>query len=97
MFLFEVADMTCGHCAARISQAVASFDQHAHVETSVADRLVRITGTGTEEDYATAIRESGYTPAAAQQAVAPTPSGCCCARREPAAAVARDGEAHSPA
>lgn len=59
---FNVNDMTCGHCVARIRKAVSSFDPAAKIEAELASRTVRIDGDGTGDDYAAAIRAAGYSP-----------------------------------
>lgn len=58
----EVDDMTCGHCAARISSAIESSVPGARAVADPGTRLVSVEGA----DYATVsgiIAEAGYTPA----------------------------------
>lgn len=59
---FTVADMTCGHCARRITAAVSRKDSTAKVQVDLARRVVRVEGGAEREDYAKAIRDAGYTP-----------------------------------
>lgn len=63
---FNVNDMTCGHCVARIAKAVAAFDPDARLAAEVVSRTVRIDGDGTGDDYAAAIRDAGYSPTPAE-------------------------------
>lgn len=59
---FKVPDMTCGHCAARITNTVRGVDPDARVSVELESRLVRIDGDFTRDDYAAAILDAGYTP-----------------------------------
>lgn len=62
MAVFRVADMTCGNCAGRIKRALVTVDDKAQIEINLHDRLVRISGTVTEAEFAETIQEAGYTP-----------------------------------
>jgi copper chaperone len=62
MIEFQVADMTCGHCASVIAKAVKSVEADASVEVDLKAKRVRITGPVDAQDIADAIREAGYTP-----------------------------------
>jgi copper chaperone len=81
MIAFEVPDMTCGHCASRITQALKSADPGARVTIDLARHRVGIEPT--EADTQTlrdAIAEAGYTPVPVEAATidAPAPGGTCC-------------------
>lgn len=60
---FDIADMTCGHCASRITRSLKTFDPDATVAIDLAARRVAIDGAAGRDDYAYAIRDAGYTPA----------------------------------
>ncbi len=60
---FNVNDMTCGHCVARLTRALHSADPAAEVTIDLHAHAVRVDGPGTRDQYAEAIRGAGYTPA----------------------------------
>ena len=60
---FNVDDMTCGHCAARVTRVLNVFDPEAKVRIDLAARTVAIDGAADRSDYAYAIRDAGYSPA----------------------------------
>lgn len=62
MLEFTVRDMTCGHCAATITDAVKSVDPAGRCEIDVAARSVRVESALSAERIAAAISEAGYTP-----------------------------------
>ncbi len=62
MIEFEVNDMTCGHCAGAITQAVAAVDAAARVEIDIPMHRVRIHGSAQPQILHAAIVEAGYTP-----------------------------------
>lgn len=62
MIEFQVDDMTCGHCAGVITQAVKSVDAGAHIDIDVRGKRVRVHATAPVQAIAGAIREAGYTP-----------------------------------
>lgn len=65
MIVFQVNDMTCGHCAGVISKAVRDTDPAARVEIDLATHRVMIEpGQADAGQLAAAIREEGYTPEA---------------------------------
>ena len=62
MIEFQVNDMTCGHCAATITRAVAGVEAAAKVDIDRASHRVRITAAGAAQRFERVIREAGYTP-----------------------------------
>lgn len=62
MIEFQVDDMTCGHCAGVITQAVATVDAAATVEIDIPAHRVRIHGSDQPQKLSAAIAEAGYTP-----------------------------------
>ena len=83
MITFEVSDMTCGHCASSIAQAVRSVDPGSEVQVDLATRRVRIEPREANAlELGAAIAKAGYTPVPveeqAAQAAAPARSGGCC-------------------
>lgn len=67
MRTFQVNDMTCGHCANTIRNAIAAVDPQAAVSIDVAARRVAITSARAgAAQLLGAIARAGYTPVAAQ-------------------------------
>ena len=63
MIAFEVQDMTCGHCARAITQAVQAVDPGAQVQIDLAAHRVAIdSAQAAAAALGDAIREAGYTP-----------------------------------
>ena len=63
MIIFQVNDMTCGHCAGVITRAVRDTDPAARVEIDLAAHRVMIESAQADAgQLAAAIREEGYTP-----------------------------------
>ena len=63
MIELTVNDMTCGHCASRVTQAVKSVDDRAKVTIDVAKKYVRIEGVEDIDAITAALTEAGYPPA----------------------------------
>ena len=61
MHQFNVADMTCGHCAGRITKAVKQADRSAVVEIVLAEKRVIVASRLSQQEIAEAISEAGYT------------------------------------
>lgn len=87
MISFQVSDMTCGHCASTITQAVKAFDEDATVRIDLAAHRIDIqTPAADAAGLASAIQGAGYTPivlaggGAAPAPVAPAQRGGCCSR-----------------
>lgn len=59
---FRIEDMTCGHCVARVTKALRTFDPHATVRIDLRTHSVAIDGAADRGDYGYAIRDAGYTP-----------------------------------
>jgi copper chaperone len=65
MIAFEVQDMTCGHCARAITQAVQAVDPQAQVRIDLTTHRVAIEAAQADASaLGDAIREAGYTPVA---------------------------------
>lgn len=63
MMIFEVKDMTCGHCVKAITQAVTELDAQASVHCDLASHRVSVDTEKSPEAVAEAIAEAGYSPA----------------------------------
>ena len=62
MIELQVQDMTCGHCAARVTKAVKAVDDTATVNVNLENKRVSITSSHGAVEFTEAIREAGYTP-----------------------------------
>ena len=62
MYQLKVKDMTCGHCANRITQAIKAIDASAVVEIDLEQKRVGITSTHPLAEITTAMTEAGYPP-----------------------------------
>jgi copper chaperone len=86
MIVFQVNDMTCGHCVGTITKAVTAADQGATVRIDLASHRVEIEpAQANEAQLGQAIKAAGFTPVPAQAAsdrpataAAPKRGGCCC-------------------
>jgi copper chaperone len=81
MLSLQVTDMTCGHCASKITQAVraadpdalVAVDPDALVAVDLATHRVSIQPiTADAGDLADAIKGAGYTPLAIDEPAGPT-------------------------
>ncbi|BCB17834.1 hypothetical protein OCUBac02_07280 [Bosea sp. ANAM02] len=63
---FQVADMTCGHCAGRIKSAIESRLPGTTVTADPASKNVSVLGTADYAAIKAAIAAAGYTPSPEQ-------------------------------
>lgn len=77
MLRYQVDDMSCGHCAQSITNAVKGVDPSAQVKVDLATRSVEVATSAADAQVSGAIRAAGYTPAQPIQGVAPKRSSCC--------------------
>lgn len=83
MQVFRVDDMTCGHCASVITQAVLAVDGNAKIEVDLGQHLVRVDQTVAEAAALRgAIAGAGYTcvvvgAQASATEQASSRAGCC--------------------
>lgn len=61
---FRVEDMTCGHCAGTIKQAVESKVPGTSVTADPGSKLVSVQGSADVAAIRSAITAAGYTPSA---------------------------------
>lgn len=60
MYELKVEDMTCGHCQARVTQALKSVDPDAKVDIDLARREVRVDSACALPELTGALAEAGY-------------------------------------
>jgi len=83
MQVFLVDDMSCGHCAAAITESILAIDAGAVVDVSLREHRVTVTATQLDTRSLTqAIRDAGYASVPVSSPVAPAAvprqGGCCC-------------------
>lgn len=64
MLVFEVNDMTCGHCVATITNALNHALPGAMVTIDLPSHSVRVSGASDAAAIEAAIRDAGYSPIA---------------------------------
>ena len=62
MVEMEVKDMSCGHCASLIAQAIKQVDPGAGVQVDLASKRVKVTSEEEPASFAEALADAGYTP-----------------------------------
>lgn len=61
---FQVEDMTCGHCAGSIKQAIENALPETRVDADPASKLVTVYGGGDFPTIRSIVSGIGYTPSA---------------------------------
>jgi copper chaperone len=65
MIEFQIPNMTCGHCAARVTQAIRTVAPEARMEFDLAAHRVTLDADEARETLAEALTEAGYPPVTA--------------------------------
>jgi len=60
---FQLPDMSCGHCAGRVTQALKQADPKCQVEIDLKTRTVRVESGEGRGALSVALTEAGYAPA----------------------------------
>ncbi|MCC7458017.1 MAG: heavy-metal-associated domain-containing protein [Nitrospira sp.] len=60
---FQLPDMSCGHCAGRVTQALKQADPVCQVEIDLKSRTVRVHSGEDRGALSDALTEAGYAPA----------------------------------
>lgn len=63
MIEFQIPDMTCGHCASKVSTTLALVDPDCKVNIDLAQRKVSVQTTEEKSALVDALTEAGYPPA----------------------------------
>ena len=63
MIKFQLPDMTCGHCASRVTQTLKGADPACQVSVDLKAQKVQVQGTDDRQALADALTEAGYPPA----------------------------------
>lgn len=83
MISMEAKDMSCGHCASALRQAIAAVDVDATVRIDLATHRLHIdSAVADAPTLIEAVRAAGYHPQQVGRAVADAPArsgrACCC-------------------
>jgi copper chaperone len=60
---FKLPDMTCGHCASRVTQALVGTKLASYVNIDLKARLIKVRSDEDRTTLAAALAEAGYPPA----------------------------------
>lgn len=60
---FKLPDMTCGHCASRVTQALVGTKLASYVNIDLKARLIKVRSDEDRTTLAAALSEAGYPPA----------------------------------
>ena len=60
---FKLPDMSCGHCASRVTQALKQADPVCRVEIDLKTRSIRVSSNEDPKELARWLAEAGYPPA----------------------------------
>lgn len=63
MLVFDIANMSCGHCVRAITEAVHEADPQAQVDADLERRQVHIVTQAPREQLVSVLKEAGYAPA----------------------------------
>ena len=63
MIQFSIPQMSCGHCARAVTEAVKEVDPQATVDVDLASKKVNVESQAQRERLIEALTEAGYAPA----------------------------------
>lgn len=63
MLEFDIAALSCGHCARAVTEAVHEIDPAAEVKVDLASKHVQVQTQAGREQVVAALAEAGYPPA----------------------------------
>lgn len=63
MFEFQLPDMTCGHCASRVTRALKQADPACEVRIDLPTQQVQVKSAEERSVLAEALFDAGYAPA----------------------------------
>jgi len=63
MIEFQLPDMTCGHCASRVAQALKLTDPACLFSVDIGARTVQVQSSEDRQTLVEALAEAGYPPA----------------------------------
>ena len=62
MIEFRLQNMTCGHCAKAVAQALREVDPQAEMEVDLLNRKVKVRTTAHKPLLEAALAQAGYPP-----------------------------------
>jgi copper chaperone len=62
MIQFNIPQMSCGHCARAVTEAVQEIDANAKVDVDLVSKKVQVESTADPQKLAAALAEAGYAP-----------------------------------
>ncbi len=62
MQIFELPDMTCGHCVKAVTQAVQAADPSARLNIDLPTHRLEVDSPLPRDQLAAVLSEAGYTP-----------------------------------
>jgi copper chaperone len=63
MIQLNIPQISCGHCAKAVTQAVHEVDPQAKVDVDLATKRVNVESQADREKIVAALAEAGYAPA----------------------------------
>lgn len=63
MIEFKLPDMSCGHCASKVSQALKAVDPACKIDIDLGKHAVKVQSAEDPKELAQALRDAGYAPA----------------------------------
>jgi len=63
MIQFNIPQMSCGHCARAVTEAVKEVDPQAKVDVDLAAKKVSVESQAERQKLVHALAEAGYAPA----------------------------------
>ena len=63
MIQFNIPQMSCGHCARAVTEAVKEVDPQAKVDVDLATKKVNVESQAEHQKLVEALSEAGYAPA----------------------------------
>ena len=63
MIEFNIPQMSCGHCARAVTEAVQEVDPQAKVDVDLATKKVSVESQAQRQKLVEALSEAGYAPA----------------------------------
>lgn len=63
MYEFKLPDMTCGHCASRVTQALVGTKLASYVDIELKSQMIKVRSSDDRTTLAAALADAGYPPA----------------------------------
>jgi copper chaperone len=64
MLEFDIPNISCGHCARAVTEAVKAADPQAEVQVDLATKRVQVQTDAPRAEVVAQLAEAGYAPAA---------------------------------